>query len=74
MTNIMIITYVVALGGFTHIVAGSVEVFHLMTNGGLSFTQGTFGDMQPTFTATSSGASHSWRPPNDAQVVAGRDA
>jgi len=58
-TNIMIITYVVALGGFTHIVAGSVEVFHLMTNGGLSCTQGTRDGMLPTFTATSSGASHS---------------
>lgn len=34
---ILIITYVVALGGFTHIVAGSVDAFYLVHTGEMSF-------------------------------------
>jgi formate/nitrite transporter FocA (FNT family) len=65
---------VVALGGFTHIVAGSVEVFHLMTKGGLSFTHGIFGDMVPTFTGNVIGGIALVATLNHAQAVAGRDA
>jgi len=34
---IVITTYLIALGGFTHIIVGSVETFYLMFAGGLSF-------------------------------------
>jgi formate/nitrite transporter FocA (FNT family) len=34
---ILLITYVVALGGFAHIIAGSVEVLYLVLSGDKSF-------------------------------------
>jgi formate/nitrite transporter FocA (FNT family) len=31
-------TYLIAIGGFTHIIAGSMEAFMLVTNGQLTFS------------------------------------
>lgn len=36
-TVIVLTTYLIALGGFTHIIVGSVETFYLVFAGGLSF-------------------------------------
>lgn len=36
---ILIITYIVALGGFAHVVAGSVDVFYLVGSGGLPWPE-----------------------------------
>ncbi len=44
---IVIFTWLIALGDFTHIVAGSVEMAFLMVLGELSFMQATFGFFVP---------------------------
>jgi formate/nitrite transporter FocA (FNT family) len=45
---IMLITYVIALGGFAHVVAGMVEVFILVVTGNLPFLSGLGGIIFPT--------------------------
>src|SRR3954454_2567884 len=45
---IVIITYVVGLGGFAHIVAGSVEGFYVAATGAVSWQHVLFGFMLPT--------------------------
>jgi formate-nitrite transporter family protein len=44
---VIIITYLVAFGGFAHIIAGSVEGFYLVTTGGAAWSA-YFGWMLPT--------------------------
>ncbi len=45
---ITLITYLIALGGFTHVVAGSAEAFYLWLAGPASLTQVVFGFLLPT--------------------------
>ncbi len=46
---IVAFTYLIALGDFTHVVAGSAEVFLLQVNGDLGVAEGIFGLILPTF-------------------------
>lgn len=46
---IVAFTYLIALGDFTHVVAGSAEVFLLQLNGDLGIAQGIFGLILPAF-------------------------
>jgi formate/nitrite transporter FocA (FNT family) len=48
LTIIIIITYFVALGGFAHIIAGSVEVLYLVNLGAASWLTFFIGFMLPT--------------------------
>lgn len=48
MNIIIIITYIVALGGFAHIIAGSVDVLYLVNIGAVSWLTYLFGFMLPT--------------------------
>jgi formate/nitrite transporter FocA (FNT family) len=45
---IVLITYLIALGDLTHVIAGSVEAFWLVTNGDLAATQMVVGFLLPT--------------------------
>ena len=45
---IVIVTYVIALGRFTHVVAGSNEAFLLILNGDITVQTGLFGLLLPT--------------------------
>jgi formate/nitrite transporter FocA (FNT family) len=45
---IMFITYIIALGGFAHVVAGMVEVFILVVTGNLPLLSGLGGVILPT--------------------------
>lgn len=46
---IALLTYVIALGDFTHVVAGSTEVFLLLLNGDLSIFDAVFKGIGPAF-------------------------
>ncbi len=46
---IVIVTYFVGLGSFSHIVAGSVEVLYVVATGGLSWAQYLGGFLLPVF-------------------------
>ena len=45
---IVFVTYTIALGGFTHVVAGSNEVFLLILNGDIGIARGLLGMLLPT--------------------------
>ena len=45
---IILITYLVALGGFAHIIAGSVDVLYLVNTGAVSWLTYLWGFMLPT--------------------------
>jgi len=45
---IVLITYLIALGDFTHVIAGSVEAFWLLIDGGLSVGHVLGGFLLPT--------------------------
>lgn len=45
---IIILTYLVSLGGFAHIIAGSVDVLYLVNTGAVSWLTYIFGFMLPT--------------------------
>lgn len=45
---IILITYIVSLGGFAHIIAGSVDVLYLVNTGAVSWLTYLFGFMVPT--------------------------
>lgn len=45
---IILITYLVSLGGFAHIIAGSVDVLYLVNTGAISWLTYLFGFMLPT--------------------------
>ncbi len=46
---ILIVTYLVGLGGFSHIIAGSAEVLYLVTTGQLAFTEYVTHFLLPVF-------------------------
>jgi len=45
---VLFLTYMISLGGMTHVVAGSTEYFLLSLNGELSWTRSLFGGILPT--------------------------
>lgn len=68
---IIIITFFVGLGGFAHIIAGSVEVFYLLTTGTLSWAHGIGGWLLPTLIGNIVGGLALVAALNHAQVTAG---
>jgi len=52
---IVIITYMVALGGFTHIIAGSVDAFYLVASGDATFADYTYRFFLPTLVGNVTG-------------------
>lgn len=66
---ILIITYVVGLGAFSHIIAGSVEVLYLVVTGELSFTHYLGSYLLPVFFGNSIGGVSLVSLLNYAQVV-----
>jgi formate/nitrite transporter FocA (FNT family) len=52
---ITLITYLIALGGFTHVVAGSVEAFYAWLTGAESFSKILFGFFLPTLAGNVAG-------------------
>ena len=45
---VLLLTYIISLGGMTHVVAGSTEYFLLSLNGELSWTRSLFSGLFPT--------------------------
>ena len=68
---IVIMTYFVALGGFTHIIAGSIEALFLVMSGGISWFAYLTGYMVPTLVGNTLGGVSLVAALNHAQVVAG---
>lgn len=68
---IVIMTYFVALGGFTHIIAGSIEVLFLVMTGALPWTAWLFHYMLPVLLGNTIGGVSLVAVINHAQVVAG---
>lgn len=52
---ITLITYLIALGGFTHVVAGSAEAFYMWLTGAEPFTRIVFGFFVPTLAGNVAG-------------------
>jgi formate-nitrite transporter family protein len=71
MAVIVILTYVVGLAGFTHIIAGSIEVLFLVMVGAKSWAAAAWGYMLPTLIGNSIGGVSLTAALNHAQVVAG---
>jgi len=67
---IIIITYVVGLGGFAHIIAGSVDVLYLVSAGSLSWGSFLGGFMAPTLIGNIIGGASLVAALNYAQVAA----
>lgn len=68
---IIILTYVVGLANFTHIIAGSIEVLFLVMVGANSWGAAAWGYMLPTLIGNSIGGVSLTAALNHAQVVAG---
>ena len=68
---IVIITYTVGLAGFTHIIAGSIDVLFLVMVGAKSWGAAAWGYMLPTLIGNSIGGVSLTAALNHAQVVAG---
>jgi len=68
---IIIITFVVGLGEFSHIIAGSVEVLYLVMTGALTFSKYLLSYMVPTLLGNILGGVALVAALNHAQVVAG---
>lgn len=68
---IVITTYFVGLGGFTHIIAGSIEALFLVMTGAYSWTHYLTGYMLPVLLGNSIGGVSLVAFVNHAQVVAG---
>jgi formate/nitrite transporter FocA (FNT family) len=68
---IVLITYLVALGGFTHIIAGSIDCLFLVWTGVISWTTYLTGYMIPTLIGNTLGGVSLVAVVNHAQVVAG---
>lgn len=68
---IILITYVVAIGNFAHIIAGSVEVLYAVVTGGASWWRYLSGYMAPTLLGNIVGGVSLVAALNHAQVVAG---
>jgi formate-nitrite transporter family protein len=69
---IVIITYFVALGGFSHVIAGSVETMFLAVNGSIGYLSYLTGYMLPTLIGNIIGGVSLVAALNHAQVVAGK--
>ncbi|GHF44031.1 formate/nitrite transporter FocA (FNT family) [Deinococcus metalli] len=69
---IVIITFLVGLGEFSHIIAGSVEVLYLVSTGALTFGKCVLDYMLPTLSGNILGGVALVAALNHAQVVAGR--
>ncbi len=67
---ILIVTYLVGLGNFTHIIAGSVETLHLVTRGELSIPGYVGGFLLPAFIGNAIGGVSLVAALNHAQVAA----
>ena len=68
---IIILTFLVGLGGFAHIIAGSVEIFYLLTTGAASWAHGIGGWLVPTLIGNIAGGLSLVAALNHAQVTAG---
>ncbi len=68
---IIILTFLVGLGGLAHIVAGAVEVFYLLTTGAASWSHGMSGWFVPTLIGNCIGGVSLVAALNHAQVTAG---
>ncbi len=68
---IIIITFLVGLGGFAHIIAGSVEIFYLLSTGAASWAHGIGGWLVPTLIGNIAGGLSLVAALNHAQVTAG---
>ncbi len=68
---ILVLTYMVGLGSFTHIVAGSVDALFLVWNGTLAWTAYAMGYALPTLIGNIIGGVSLVSALNHAQVVAG---
>lgn len=71
---IVIMTYMVALGGFTHIIAGSIEVLFLVMTGALAWTSWVTHYMLPVLLGNTIGGVSLVAVVNHAQVVVGEPA
>ncbi len=69
---IVIMTYFVALGGFTHIIAGSIEALFLVMTGVIPWVQYLTGYMLPVLLGNTLGGVSLVAVLNHAQVVAGQ--
>jgi formate/nitrite transporter FocA (FNT family) len=67
---ILLVTYLVGLGRFTHIIAGSVETLHLVTQGELSLLEYVTGFLAPAFIGNAIGGVSLVAALNHAQVRA----
>jgi len=70
---IVIITYLVALGGFSHVIAGSVETLYLVVTGALQLSDYLTNFLIPTFLGNVVGGVSLVAALNHAQVVAGKE-
>ena len=68
---IVIVTYVVGLGGFTHVIAGSIEVLFLVMTGAVSWTGYLMRYLLPVLLGNIIGGVSMVAVVNHAQVVAG---
>jgi formate/nitrite transporter FocA (FNT family) len=68
---VVIVTYVVGLGGFTHVVAGSLEVLYNVTTGAVPYATYLVGYLLPTLAGNIVGGVTLTAVLNHAQVVAG---
>jgi formate-nitrite transporter family protein len=71
---IVLLTYVIALGSFNHVVAGSVETFYLVAAGEKCWADYLGGFMFPTLLGNVIGGVSLVAALNHAQVTAGQDA
>lgn len=67
---IILITYIVSLGGLAHIIAGSVDVLYLVNTGAISWLTYLFGFMLPTLIGNIIGGASLVAALNYAQVAA----
>jgi len=68
---IIILTFLAGLGGFAHIIAGSVEIFYLLTTGAASWGHGIGGWLVPTLIGNIVGGLLLVAALNHAQVTSG---
>jgi formate/nitrite transporter FocA (FNT family) len=69
---IIIVTYVIGIGGFAHIIAGAVEISFLITRGTISFATGLTDFIVPTLLGNVLGGISIVAALNHAQVTSGK--
>jgi formate/nitrite transporter FocA (FNT family) len=70
---IVIITYVVGIGHFSHVIAGSTEAFALAASGGISWGDALGGFTLPAFIGNTLGGVVLVAMVNHAQATSGKD-